>query len=165
MCGFEEYIMPWKPGRRSRSEGSTMLRAFCRAFPVLWLPACGQNPVGDLQPSIAIVYGSVATQEGLPIAGAFVRVYVRDPLRCDGPVDDGWLGGGTTTDATGRYRARATYLHYSRIERCLAVRATAPASSGLGEATVTGALVTFIHEALTPPVDSVRVNVTLPPAQ
>jgi hypothetical protein len=148
-------------------EARTMSRTSACAFALLALCACGQDPIVDLLPSIAVVYGDVTTQGGVAVAGAFVTVHVRDPQQCDGPVDPNSDSndGTATTDAGGHYRVRAKFLHYERIERCMAVRATSPAGSGLGEATVTGANVTFIHESLTPPVDSVRVDLVLPPQQ
>ncbi|NIM49070.1 MAG: hypothetical protein GTO22_07395 [Gemmatimonadales bacterium] len=108
-----------------------------------------------------MVYGRVATDDGSPVPDAFVKVHALLPATCDRFIGDAPPNGTAFTDESGRYRVVAKSIHVSRMEHCLAVHVTAPGGTGLTESTVRGALVTFIYESLTPPVDSVRVDVTL----
>lgn len=125
--------------------------------------ACAQNPV-DLQPSLAIAYGVVARPDRTPVVGALVHIHARDPRNCHKALDARSLPDGTArTDSAGSYRAVVKWLHVSRMELCLAVRAIPRPGSDLRDLTVTGARVTFTHESLTPPIDSVKVDVTLLP--
>lgn len=146
----------------SLTRGGVMPVAVCTL--AMTVPsACAQYPV-DLQPSIAIAYGVVAEPDGTPVVDVVVRIHVRDQRECGGAVGLGTMQDGTDkTDAAGSYRVVVKWLHVSRMERCLAVQAIPPAGSGLEEVTVTGARVTFVHEALTPPADSVKVDLTLRP--
>ena len=136
----------------------------CRCLPILislLLVGCGAEPV-DLQPSIAIIYGSVRDADDTPVSGATVAIHALPLDRCD--EQEGWLAVTTTTDPAGTYRGVGAYVHVAEETLCLAVRVRPPASTSLGEAVVTGDTVTFIHESRTPPVDSVRVDVMLPAA-
>jgi hypothetical protein len=148
-----------------RDQGRLLFIAQC-AIGLSTPGACARDSgdPGDLRPSVAIAYGTVSTPQGTPVPDAWINIQVRGPQECDAVVK--WSGppdGTAKTDGSGFYRVLITWIHVSRMERCLAVRAIPLAGSGLQEGQVAGARVTFIHEALTPPIDSVRIDVTLAP--
>ena len=129
----------------------------CTAF--TW--ACESSPTG-IQPSVAVVYGSVQAEDSTPVAGESVRMLVY-PLDAGGCEDgEESLAGWATTDDSGGYRVVGAFLHVQRADMCVAIEARPPEGAGLGEARVAGAEVTFIHKPDTPPLDSVRVDVVLP---
>jgi hypothetical protein len=149
-------------GASSLPEGVGMKSAaiISAGLAVMMLAASCSEPITDLQPSIAVIYGSVTDLRDAPVDGAFVQVYIY-PLDRDCTTEDGWLAG-TRVTRDGRYGIMGTFLHVAREQVCVSVRVRPPEGSGLGEARVDGDTVTFIHESATPPVDSVRVDVQLP---
>ena len=116
------------------------------------------NDNQDVQPSVAIVYGVVSNQAQEPIAGADVAIEAF-PGTCD--TGEPLASDRTTTDATGSYRKLVGGPHVRRFDACVAVRVTPPSGTNYQEATRHGAMVTFVHEANTPPIDSIRVDIDL----
>jgi len=124
---------------------------------------CHSGPTDLNASSVAIVYGTVISTDSLPVTGSRLVIRLRDPGKCDGPVDTTSTGdGGAWTDQLGHYRTLVRWLNYQRIERCVGVRALPTAGMNLRDTTVTGAQVEFRSEAITPPIDSVRVDLVLP---
>lgn len=122
--------------------------------------ACDERTVG-LRPSIAVIYGSATDTSGAPVGDALVSIYAVPLDRC-GASTKGALVATSRTNEGGLYRAVGHFIHVSRETMCLAVHASSPAGLGLRDTTIVGDTVTFIHESLTPPVDSVRVDIVFP---
>ena len=112
----------------------------------------------DVQPSVAIVYGVVSNEAQEPIAGADVAIEAF-PGTCD--AGEPLASDRAITDATGSYRKLVGGPHVRRFDACVAVRVTPPSGTDYQETTRRGATVTFVYEANTPPIDSVRVDVQL----
>lgn len=127
---------------------------------ILGLIGCSSDPTtGPLEPSLAIVYGTVVGDGGIPVHNA--RVDVTAYFGNCNPLFD-WQAGVGLTDENGFYRLVLKYVHVSAERACLSVHASPPEGRDLQAITVAVAEVTFIHQAYTPPVDSVEVNISLP---
>ena len=148
------------PGRRlPMNQVRRWSALFCvAALATTLLASCG-DPTGDLQPSIAIVYGVVADASGTPVSDAHVRVLIGAPDSDHCGAYD-WLAGTTTTDDSGAYSVTGTFVHVSRAEMCVALEVH-PASADYLPDSLEGGRVLFRHEANTPPVDSIRIDAML----
>lgn len=129
-----------------------------------WLLAVGALWVGlgcstptDLQPSVAIVHGTVNSELGQSIEGARVQVFLSPLEICEFP--DHETPDGTALSGTdGRYSIRVQYLHVAEGVLCGFVVGTPPAGSELRGDTASAVEITVRHESRVPPMDSVQVN-------
>jgi hypothetical protein len=111
--------------------------------------------VGE-QPSVAIVYGVVLNQAREPVPAAALTV---DAFLESCAAADLFASGKAATDSTGYYRLVLGGPHLSQAETCIAVR-VAP-TNAYEAVTQSDAMVTFMHQADTPPIDSVRVDMVV----
>lgn len=121
--------------------------------------SCTSSPNDeDLQPSVAIVYGVVRDESREPVADARVTIEAFvESCGAGDPFAYHWA----VTDPAGFYRQVLGGLNVTRVETCVKVHVAPPAASPYREATTSGAQVTFVHQADTPPIDSVQVDVVL----
>lgn len=126
---------------------------------VLTFAACS-SPVGDvsLQPSVAIVYGTVQGFEQAEVGTADVSVEAF--LGACGSADP-FASHRTSTGSTGDYRAVLGGPHVDSTRTCVRVTVTPPPEGEYVESVESGGVLMFRHEALTPPIDSLRVDVVL----
>jgi hypothetical protein len=132
---------------------------------LLGLLSCGNSSGvdGRIRPSIGVVYGWLTGAAGEPLEQAVVEAFVIASRElCVEPREELLDPVGTAmTDEGGYYAAELEWAHVSEMTLCVAVRVT-PAGAGdeAAEMFLAGEL-TFRHETLTPPVDSLRFDATV----
>lgn len=121
---------------------------------------CAEAPGVPEPTHTATVFGHVTTPAGAPVAGARVVVTADRAGRCpaDGAEYLDLPGERATTDAAGAYRATA-HVFLDVSSGCVRVDVLPPSGTPLSHASVSAGAVRFGAQ----PVDSVRVDVQLPP--
>ena len=104
----------------------------------------------------ALVYGSVRSADGVPVAGAQVQAAVFSSVCGQGVGEVDPDANPVSSDATGAYRLRFHSLHGPRAA---CVRVTSR-SAGAADGVVVDAAVALRSEAVEP--DSIRVDLVLP---
>jgi len=132
---------------------------------LLLLSGCSGEPGQVLvdHEIIAVVYGSVTRAvDGAPVEGAWVRASAF-PESTGGCAGGGGIEVGQTDSlADGHYAMTARYGSGSDEEDlCVILDVQPDSASGLMDAQVEAGTVTFRIRYLTPPVDSLRVDVAL----
>jgi hypothetical protein len=133
----------------------------------LLLSACSGNPGQVLaeHPMLAVVHGTVTrAADGQPVEGAQVRANAFLPSAGGCPGGNGIEVGTSTSAIDGTYSINAEYRPGSdEEEMCLMLEVQPGPASGLMGTQVEGGIFTFRVLRLTPPVDSLRVDVGLDP--
>ena len=138
--------------KRYRSSLLTGLAIACSTEPE---PGC------DVCTSSAIVYGTITSPTGAPVAGAGVRVEAfRDACVAAGGAPE--TTHGSTTPADGSYRGHLLAT-IAPFRACLRVTVTPHPLSGLAPRTMEGVEVSFLADYGANDRDSVRVDVALSP--
>lgn len=130
------------------------------AVVIFLLSACADDTPGDLRPSVAVVYGTVLDQNGAPVPGTSIRVYLSEPDACEAGERTS-ADGSAEADIDGRYSAEVKYINVGEAVLCAVAVAMPNAGSVLQGDTASGVSLTVRHESRVPPMDSARVDFVL----
>lgn len=144
---------------------SSALRQLARTFAIASLvTGCGSPAEVGLLPSVAVVYGTVTSESGRGASDVHVSAFIRPLDDCEPQPELGAPSGTSRTHTQGEYSVRLHGPHVSEMEVCILVRAIPPTGSSFEETVVIGGELLLRHQTLTPPIDSLRVDLTLEPS-
>jgi hypothetical protein len=119
----------------------------------------------DLQTSVAVAYGKITSPYGEIAEDAAVRFNIINLDSCKTGLPEKsnvWMARSDRSDNNGSYKIMGKYLHVSEETVCVVMEVYPPEElSGFDTTYVWGDSVTFRHESLTPPIDSVNIDIVL----